>query len=313
MKGYSTEVIDILVKARRDSSNKQYEYQLKLWAKFCSENTVNMFTATVGQGLLFLQQLWAKGLSYSTINSARSALSLILHCSGSSFGEHPDVCKFMKGIANLNPPKHRYVDIWDPEVVLKTLRSWSPAQSLSFHMLSLKTVMLVLLVTGKRPQIITKLHTDNMSITKNSYKFILEDTDLKEGRRGYKPDRVELRKYPADKRICIYHYITAYLHRSLEFRGKEKLVFITSVKPFKKVSQDTVSRWIKSVLNHSGIDTTVFTAGSVRSASTSKAKRQGAPVEEVLRAGGWSRVTTFTEFYDRPVRTPGSFAEKVLQ
>ena len=52
---------------------------------------------------------------------------------------------------------------------------------------------------------------------------------------------------------------------------------------------DTLARWIKSVLRSSSIDTSVFKAHSVRSASSSHAYASGVPVTHpILRPADWT-------------------------
>jgi len=94
---------------------------------FCTQLQLDPLNASVSQGLEFLDMLRTQGLSYSVINTARSALSLIIQSGGVAFGELPDVSKYMKGIYNANPPQPRYVEIWDPDIVPKLLKKWSPA------------------------------------------------------------------------------------------------------------------------------------------------------------------------------------------
>ncbi len=47
--------------------------------------------------------------------------------------------------------------------------------------------MLILLVTSLRGQIFVALKMDNMDIDKNCYNFKIRNSDLKQGRPGYKP------------------------------------------------------------------------------------------------------------------------------
>ena len=69
--------------------------------------------------------------------------------------------------------------------------------------------------------------------------------------------------------------------------------------PFKSVTTQTLSRWVKEVLNNSGIDTRIFTAHSTRHASTSAAKRNGVDIDPLRRTAGWTKISnTFTKFYD---------------
>lgn len=79
------------------------------------------------------------------------------------------------------------------------------------------------------------------------------------------------------------------------------LVPISFAKPHKPVSWDTISRWLNSLLESAAIDTSIFTAYSVRTASTSAAKSKGASMEQVLSAGGWSAASTFGKYYNKPI------------
>jgi hypothetical protein len=103
----------------------------------------------MNQALSFLRMLFQQGLSYSTINTARLALSTIICLpDGQVFGSHHIVVGFMKGIFELRKPKPKYKSIWDVSVVLKYLGTFS------LKNLTLKLVMLMLLVTGQRGQTI---------------------------------------------------------------------------------------------------------------------------------------------------------------
>ena len=64
-------------------------------------------------------------------------------------------------------------------------------------------------------------------------------------------------------------------------------LFISYHPPYKQVSKETLSRWVRSVLAQAGIDISVFKAHSTRSASVSKAAKF-APISSILNQGGWS-------------------------
>ena len=95
--------------------------------------------------------LFTEGLSYSTINTARSALSTIVCMpAGHVFGSHHIVVRFMKGVFELRKPKPKYSSIWDVSVVLKYLGTFVPNPELTLKQLTFKVVMLMLLVSGQR-------------------------------------------------------------------------------------------------------------------------------------------------------------------
>jgi hypothetical protein len=77
----------------------------------------------------FFTSLYENSLSYSAINSARSALS--------AFGiVHDVVIRLMKGIYNLRPPMPRYIHTWDVSIVFKELRHLSPVKYLTLKNLT---------------------------------------------------------------------------------------------------------------------------------------------------------------------------------
>jgi hypothetical protein len=87
------------------------------------------------------------------------------------------------------------------------------------------------------------------------------------------------------------------------------ILLLSYVKHHKNVTKDTISRWIKVILNRSRINTKIFGSHSVRSASTSKAKSNAVPIDEILKKAGWSNVKTFATFYDKKIAKDG-FAER---
>jgi integrase len=262
-----------MMAARRGSSTKLYDTYLSRWKVFCASNRLHFLKPTISQALGFLQSLLQSGLGYSALNTARSALSAILLIPGvQSFGNHPDVVLFMKGAFNLKPTRPRYTSTWDSSVVLQFLERWAPASDISLEKLTMKLMVLILLITGQRPQLLTKLNLANMKESSDAFEFILEITDYKQGRVNYRPGAIILKQYPTNKKLCAFHYLKVYIQRTALLRHGYTLLFLTHKKPHRPVSQNSVTRWIKTVLQLAGIDITTFTAGSVRLASTSKAK-----------------------------------------
>ena len=102
------------------------------------------------------------------------------------------------------------------------------------------------------------------------------------------------------------------LRRVAQTKGDK--LFISFVKPHGVVSKDTLARWLKTMLTMSGVDTTRFTAGSVRPAAASKAKAMAVPVECIMAKAGWSRETTFATYYDKHIVTGSDrFQEAILE
>lgn len=160
--------------------------------------------------------------------------------------------------------------------------------------------MLLMLLSGQRIQTIKMLNIEYMTITESTVRFKIQDK-VKQTRPGKHLQDLCFKAYAPDRRRCIITYLRHYLTLTESLRGSDKQLLISFAKPHKPVSRDTISRWLKSVLESAGIDTSVFTAYSVRSASTSAAQSKGASMDQVLTAGGWSAASTFGKYYNKPI------------
>ncbi|KAI0243433.1 hypothetical protein LSAT2_009752, partial [Lamellibrachia satsuma] len=98
------------------------------------------------------------GLTYSAINTARSALSSFLGITvDKPVGTDALVVRFMKGVARDRPSLPRYNCIWDVNVVLNMFRKQPLAEFISLYDLTLRTVTLLALVSAQRTQSIQLL------------------------------------------------------------------------------------------------------------------------------------------------------------
>lgn len=261
--------------------------------------------------LEFLSVLFDRGLSYSALNLARSALSSFVSLTDSlSVGAHPLVSRFMRGVFNLRPPVPRYTQVWDARVVLNYLRKLSPMKFLSLKMLTFKLCMLLALLTAERCQTLHKLRLDKMQISSHKVVFVVVDL-LKTSRPGNVGKEITVRAYPPDRRLCIVRLLRCYIERTKLVRGTEQQLLISYVKPHEKIAKDTVARWIRCTMELAGINTELFKAHSTRSASVSSASIRYVPVTEIIQKAGWSSEKTFQRFYNKPV-VKDSYAKCLL-
>ena len=91
----------------------------------------------------------------------------------------------------------------------------------------------------------------------------------------------------------------------------DKQLFISYVKPHRSVTRTSIARWIKLIMQKSGIDVSIFQPHSTRSASTSTAFQQGVSVPDILKKADWSNASVFHRFYNRP-RVHADFAQAIL-
>lgn len=112
--GISEEATDIILKSWRPGTTKQYQPYIRKWIQHCCQRDIDPTNSTVGQALDFLLERFKKGLGYSALNTARSALSCIIAPKNMvSFGSQPLVVRFLKGVYESRPSVPRYVETWD--------------------------------------------------------------------------------------------------------------------------------------------------------------------------------------------------------
>ena len=77
------------------------------------------------------------------------------------------------------------------------------------------------------------------------------------------------------------------------------------------VTAATIARWIQTGLSKASIDTSIFKAHSIRSASTSAATDAGLSVSEIVEAADWSSTSVFEKFYYHPPES-SSFSLSII-
>ena len=294
---------DILMASWRSGTTKQYQTYLRKWQEYCEEHKLDKFKPGTGNAIEFLVSLYNSGLGYSAINTARSALSTVLIMeNGVKFGEQPLVCRYMKGVFQLRPALPRYSDIWDVNVVLTYLKTFTEAALLSIKDLTIKLNILLFLTTGQRGQTIHKIHTNHIQEIPNGYRITIKEK-LKQTRPGKHLAPLELLDFPEEPALSVTLHLQEYLQRTNSYRGEHTQLLLSYVKPFKPVSKATLSRWIKEVLKSAGIDTEKYAPHSTRAASTSKCRSKGLQMDEIMKTAGWTNAGTFARFYSKPVET----------
>ena len=217
----------------------------------------------------------------------------------------------MKGVFNTRPNLSKTNFTWDVSKLLKYLSTLSPPKALTLHMLSCKLATLLTLLSGQRGQSIHLLKISDVET--NDSQLILRFTSLlKQSKPGNHLQEIVLPNYP-EPRLCVLTTFNEYIKRTSSLRPKGvSSLFITTIRPFKPISRDTLSRWIKHMLKNAGIDLSIFKAHSTRSASTSAALASNVPLATILKTAGWSQDSTFRKFYNKPIVRNTTFAQNIL-
>lgn len=115
-------VKDLILNSWRPKTRIQYEVYLRQWHTFCLIKGFNHKKPVLRQVHTFLYSLFKKGLTYSAVNTARSALSAYLRVRlDMAVGAHWMTSKLLTGVRLKCPPLSRYQATWDVNVVLELL------------------------------------------------------------------------------------------------------------------------------------------------------------------------------------------------
>lgn len=286
----------------------QYDVTWRKWWIFCASREWNPFELSYRLIVEFLCDLFSSGASAGTINSSRSALALAL---SPDLGQQPIIRRFCKGVYNLRPSAPRYGSTWDPSNVLTYLSTLSPNEDISLEQLSMKLITLFALVTAHRMQTFSLIQVQNIA-RKPSGMEIKIPSRIKTSGKGRLQPVLVLPYFQQNPSVCIGLALSCYLLRTADLRSGDRL-FVSYKRPHSTVSSQTLSRWVKRVLNASGIDTTQFSAHSTRHAVTSAALRAGVSLDVIRNTAGWtSNSETFARFYNRPLVESQTFALSIL-
>ena len=304
---------EILLNSWSAGTKKQYSVYVLKWIKFPNDKNYNTTNPTVSELLQFFTELFDNGMGYSALNTARTALSTSVNIKDSKcdLGEDPLVKRFFKGVFRSRPSFPRYQQTWDVSIVISYLKTKSPAAKLTLQELTFKLVTLCFLVTGQRCQTIHLMNIDSISHKKSSTIFQIFEL-VKHSRPGIPQPELVLPGYPPDRRLCVVTYLKEYLRRTAELRHNNKL-FISYTKPHKYGLCSTISRWVTTTLQKSGIDINKFSAHSTRAASTSATYAKNVPLDHIMKNAGWTKKCTFSKYYNKPVTNNEQFALAILQ
>ena len=165
----------------------------------------------------FLMLLFDARLSYSSVNTARSALSVLFQIPG--FADIPVVKRFMCGVFQLRLSLCRYNSVWNVHSVFNFICNHQRVEDLSLKALTLRLTFLLCLLSGQRRQTIQVVRLDQMNVTSNAYTFNISNK-LKQTRPSYHQKPLVYEKYVSEPTLCIYSHVARYLELTASLRGK---------------------------------------------------------------------------------------------
>ena len=108
--------------------------------------------------------------------------------------------------------------------------------------------------------------------------------------------------YRGSQKLCPVECLKAYRKRTKEYRKtpEHQQLFISYQAPHKPVASSTIARWIKQILEASGVSMGEFSAHSTRGAASTAAALSGLSTQQIMARAGWSSEDTFSRHYYKP-------------
>ncbi|CAB3991639.1 Integrase recombinase xerD [Paramuricea clavata] len=214
---------------------------------------------------------------------------------------HPSVFQLLRGIFNLPPPQPKYSHTWKVSQVLGYVKSLGPNENLSLKNWPFKLVTLLGLTAPDRSSDLAKRDLRWRTFHPEGVSFSLSDLS-KTSKPGDTPKTSYHAAFREDKDLCPVECLMFYEIKTKEFRSVDEhnKLFLSHILPHNPVSSSTLARWIKSMLQLAGADTSIFTAHSLRGAATTEALNHGVSITDILGIADWSQESTSARFYYKP-------------
>ena len=291
------------------------------WRAFedwCSPDHIVPFQASVRVVLSFLQDLLDKGRAFSTVKVYLAAISAChIGFGDKSVGQHPLVRQFMKGARHLHPVSKSLVPSWDLALVLDALSQppFEPLEGLDMKLLSLKTALLLALVTAKRVSDIhafsvapecMRFNGDAKVVLKTNPAFLPKNrlvTPLPVELAAFCPPPFASDEERRKHNLCPVRALTVYLDRTKAVRKSSQLFVSWDPKAAGlPISKIRLSQWIVEAIEQAyssrGLAPPIgLRAHSTRGVAASWAFCRGVSIQDVCSAASWASSSTFATFY----------------
>ena len=288
--------LDIIMASWRTSTKKNYSSILRQWLSFCFERDFDSSVPSVTTVLEFLTTLYERGIGYSQMNKARSALSVLYP--DIQIGKHSLISRFVHGVRNLRTPQPKYPILWDAKDLLLYLANWKVTSTSPLKDITLKLITIMAWASTQRLHTLSLIDVRHIKFYPSpTYLYIFDDLKVARQRQHFVITLPSLSdKDPLQKIEILQLYLE---NTRIVLLDKHHKSFLSWRPPHKPVTTDTLARWIREVMQAAGINIKAFGAHSVRGASASFALNQHASIESVLQAGNWSCLQTFNKQYNR--------------
>ena len=203
----SSHVVDLVMNSWKKFTEKQYSPHINRWFDYCTRHNIDPFDSNV-KGAEFLAEYFHEAVSYSMVNTARSALSSVFLAKyGTPFGKHPLIVRLLRGVFKQRPSLRCYTVTYDVAKVLQYISNSYSEISLEFLTKNLAILMCIL--SGQKSQTRSLLNTNYMHVGENQFIFYITSL-LKATRSGFHQHSSEFRRYN-EQSLCAITFIKRYL------------------------------------------------------------------------------------------------------
>ena len=328
-KGFEGDLAKRIANPQRNNTLKIYQGKWKLFLNWANLKENEIHKISIPMIAKFLLHLFEeKKLQVATIDGYKTAITNHLkQISPLQVATDENLRDLIKSFYRDRPRNMRTLPHWDLSVVLHALSKtpYEPLEKAQLKWLTLKTVFLVALASGKRRSELHALIFNKIKYDRSddSYSlgicpsFVAKNQvtrNLNEALRNIKIVGLRKRVCPdmiQERSLCPVRALCYYLNRTKNLRDiNQRKLFISFQENFKKdICANTISGWIKHVIKDAydreipeqDLKKLNITAHSVRSVSVSWAATGGASLDQILEACQWQSETSFSSFYLKEV------------
>ena len=168
--------------------------------------------------IAFLTLKFGEGASYGSLNSTRSAISLI---SKNDLSKDALIYRYLRGCFKRRPPKPKYDTTWDTEEVLSYIERIDYLENLKLKEISEITATLLVLVTAHRLQTLAVIDIDNIQKSSAGVQIKIPDL-LKTSKPGKMQPVLNIPFFRERPKVCVASAILRYLEITEKLRSGTK-------------------------------------------------------------------------------------------
>ena len=324
-RGFSQRVVDQMTQARCKSTNAVYKSRWSIFENFCRAGNQEPHTASPALVAEFLTHCFdVRKSNARTLQGYRSAIAANLKLSsGYDPGMDPILSQLIKSFFRARPVKDNTVIQWDLSVVLRYLKfgALGPTGLLSLRDLTLKTVFLLTLASGKRRGEIHALDNNVFKVQGNWDSIVLRPRADFLGKTHFttngagtfseiilpaltKADGATLQ----DISLCPVKTLRVYRAKTEKIRteAQKRLIISYARSKVTDISKRCISNYLRWIVEQAYTDLAgngelckamKMKPHDIRGIAMTLKSCSQVSMHEILAAGVWSSMSTFLKFY----------------